>query len=118
LYNGRHGVSVLAGGAIPLIFGLGKEIAVTHRMLEREIARNLGILETALSFSLVCNRFGVEIRVPAPGARELDCLPPEETQDVVGQGKTSQEAIVDVSRRYFVAQHCHRSTHEAGLSLQ
>ena len=91
-----------------MIFGLGKEIAVTHRVLEREIARNLGTPELLVSFTLIFDRQGAVIRLPAPGSFEPDNLPPEETGDIIGQGKSSEDAIADACRKHFVAS-CYRN---------
>ena len=87
-------------------------------LLEQEMVTSLGLPRaTRIAFQIIRDGAGVELRVPEPGAGMLDCLPKNETQDIIRQGSTLGEAVDKVSRVYQAAEWGCRPTHDIGHYL-
>lgn len=67
--------------------------------IRRKLAEELGVPEEEVQFNLLDTGMFTDLRIPGPGAAELDFLA-EETEDIIGRGASLEEALENAVSTY------------------
>lgn len=72
--------------------------------LRQKLAQELGRTVEETQYNLLDMGRCVDLRIPGPGTNKLDFLEDEGTDDIIGRGKTFEEALEDAVSAYKVEQ--------------
>lgn len=68
--------------------------------IRQKLAQELGVLEEEVKFNLLDTGLFSDLRIPGPGATDLDFLDEEGTEDVIGRGASLEEALENAVSTY------------------